>query len=182
MEVRDALYGLIEFDEKEESIINTNIVQRLRGIKQLALASLVYPGAHHTRFEHSLGVMHLSGKVGKLLDLTEENRKILRYAGLLHDIGHGPFSHVLEQIIDKGVDKGTLKKYDADNAHELMSILFVKRDDELAGILTEDERENVVKLLQKQKIRSIDKGIVSGPLDVDKLDYLQRDSYFAGVK
>jgi len=182
MEVRDALHGLIEFDEKEESIINTNIVQRLRGIKQLALASLVYPGAHHTRFEHSLGVMHLSGKVGKLLDLEKENRKILRYAGLLHDIGHGPFSHVLEQIIDKGVDKGTLKKYDADNAHELMSILFVKRDDELAGILTEDERENVVKLLQKQKIRSIDKGIVSGPLDVDKLDYLQRDSYFAGVK
>ncbi|MHC1573913.1 MAG: hypothetical protein ACXQTJ_05675, partial [Candidatus Syntropharchaeales archaeon] len=69
MEVRDPIYGFIEYDDKEEQIINTRVFQRLRGIKQLALASLVYPGAHHTRFEHSLGVMHLAGKIGSQLGL-----------------------------------------------------------------------------------------------------------------
>lgn len=75
MEVRDPLYGLIEYDNTEEKIINSRIFQRLRKIKQLALASYVYPAAHHTRFEHSLGVMHLSGKVAISLGLDEACRK-----------------------------------------------------------------------------------------------------------
>ena len=182
MEVRDPLYGLIEYDDKEEQIINTRLFQRLRGIKQLALANFVYPGAHHTRFEHSLGVMHLCGKIGSELELGEDKIKILRLAGLLHDIGHGPFSHVSEQIMDKNVDESILTEYNAQNAHELMSIILIEQNEEIRSILSDEERNNIITLLQKQKKRSIEKDIVSGPLDADKFDYLRRDSYFAGVE
>jgi len=182
MEVRDPLYGLIEYGDKEERIINTCLFQRLRGIKQLALANFVYPGAHHTRFEHSLGVMHLCGRIGSELELGEDRIKILRLAGLLHDIGHGPFSHVSEQIMDKNVDKSILTEYNAQNAHELMSIILIEQNEEIKSILSDEEQNNIITLLQKQKKRSIDKDIVSGPLDADKFDYLRRDSYFAGVE
>jgi len=173
MEVRDPLYGLVEYNDKEEQIMNTRLFQRLRGIQQLALANFVYPGAHHTRFEHSLGVMHLCGRI---------RIKILRLAGLLHDIGHGPFSHVSEQIMDKNVDKSILTEYKAQNAHELMSIVLIEQNEEIRSILSDEEQNSIITLLQKQPKRSIEKDIVSGPLDVDKFDYLRRDSYFAGVE
>jgi len=182
MEVRDPLYGLIEYDNTEEKIINSHIFQRLRKIKQLALASYVYPAAHHTRFEHSLGVMHLSGKVATSLNLDDASKKIIRLAGLLHDIGHGPFSHVSENVLEKYVDKGILKKYKADNAHELLSILLIQQIDEIRDLLSDKEIEDIVLLLQANDRRSIEHDIVSGPLDVDKIDYLLRDGYFAGVK
>ncbi|MBL7117931.1 MAG: HD domain-containing protein [Candidatus Syntrophoarchaeum sp.] len=182
MEVRDPIYGLIEYNKKEEKLINSSTFQRLRGIKQLALANLVYPGAHHTRFEHCIGTMHLAGRMAKKLKLDEEKFKILRLAGLLHDIGHGPFSHVSEQIMDKRIDKKMLKDYKAENAHELMSILLIQKDKEISKISCHEEIEEIVSLLKKQKRRSIEKDIISGPLDADKLDYLLRDSHFAGVK
>ena len=182
MEVRDPLYGLIEYNDKEEQIMNTRLFQRLRGIKQLALANFVYPGAHHTRFEHSLGVMHLCGRISSELELGEDRIKILRLAGLLHDIGHGPFSHVSEQIMDKNVDKSILTKYKAQNAHEMMSMLLIEQSEELRSILSDEEQNGILTLLQKQPKRSIEKDIVSGPLDADKFDYLRRDSYFAGVE
>ncbi len=131
MKVRDPVHGFINYNENEEKIINTQIFQRLRDIKQLALACYVYPSAHHSRFEHSLGVMHLCGKVAAYLHLLPNDEKVLRYSGLLHDIGHGPFSHVSEQIIDKKLDRSILKKYNADNAQELLSILLIKHNDEL---------------------------------------------------
>ena len=182
MEVRDPLYGLIEYNDKEEQIMNTHLFQRLRGMQQLALANFVYPGAHHTRFEHSLGVMHLCGRISSELELGEGRKKILRLAGLLHDIGHGPFSHVSEQIMDENVDKSILIEYKAQNAHELLSIILIEQSKEIRSILSDEERNDIITLLQKQKKRSIEKDIVSGPLDVDKFDYLRRDSYFAGVE
>lgn len=182
MEVRDPLYGLIEYDDKEERIMNTRLFQRLRGIKQLSLANFVYPGAHHTRFEHSLGVMHLCGRIGSELELGKDRIKIMRLAGLLHDIGHGPFSHVSEQIMDKNIDKNILTKYNAQNAHELMSIILIEQNEEIRSILSDGEQNSIIALLQKQPKRSIEKDIVSGPLDADKFDYLRRDSYFAGVE
>jgi HD superfamily phosphohydrolase len=182
MELRDPIYGLIEYDKKEEKLINTPLFQRLRGVKQLALENLVYPGAHHTRFEHCIGTMHLAGRIAKAkkLKLDEEKINILRLAGLLHDIGHGPFSHVSEQIMENRTDKEILDKYEAQNAHELMSILLIQKNKEIAEILSQEEIEEIVLLLQKR--RNIEKDIVSGPLDADKLDYLLRDSYFAGVQ
>ena len=183
MKVRDPIHGFIEYGDKEEQIINTRIFQRLRGIKQLALASFVYPGAHHTRFEHSLGVMHLAGKVGQQLGLTDQVDN-LRLAGLLHDVGHGPFSHVSEQVIEDQMDdrKKILKKYNAQNVQELLSILLIENNDELKRILSDTERDGIIDLLNKGARRSIEKDIISGPLDVDKFDYLLRDAYFAGVK
>ena len=182
MEIRDPLYGLIEYDNTEEKIINSRVFQRLRKIKQLALACYVYPAAHHTRFEHSLGVMHLSGKVASSLDLDDACKKIIRLAGLLHDIGHGPFSHVSENILDKNVDRDVLKKYKADNAHELLSIILIQQNDEIKKIISKEDIQKVISLIQVNNKRSIEHDIVSGPLDVDKIDYLLRDGYFAGVK
>ncbi|MFZ2471081.1 MAG: HD domain-containing protein [Methanothrix sp.] len=182
MKVRDPVHGFVCYNENEERIINTHIFQRLRDIKQLALAYYVYPGAHHSRFEHSLGVMHLCKKVANYLELSPELKKTLRYAGLLHDIGHGPFSHVSEQVIDKKLDKSVLNKYRADNTQELLSILLIKYNDEINEILSEVEKVEITSLLQKQKYGSIQKDIISGPIDVDKIDYLLRDSYFAGVE
>ncbi|MBI4267168.1 MAG: HD domain-containing protein [Chloroflexi bacterium] len=181
MEVRDPLYGLIDYDSTEEKIIGTSLFQRLRNIKQLALASYVYPGAHHTRFEHCLGTMHLAGRIAANLEIGPEKRKILRLAALLHDIGHGPFSHVSEQVLEKyGAE--IVEKHDAENAHELMSILLIQKHPDIRAILKMKESEEIIQLLKKQKKRSLDKDIISGPLDVDKLDYLARDSYFAGVR
>lgn len=182
MEVRDPIHGLIEYNDIEEKIINSQIFQRLRGIKQLAHANLVYPGAHHSRFEHSLGVMHLAGQVGNCLKLSQEQVKNLRLAGLLHDIGHGPFSHVSEQIIEKYVDKSILNKYKAQNIQEMMSIIFIEKNEGIRKILSKDEVNGVKILLQKEDRRTLQKDIISGPIDVDKFDYLLRDSYFAGVK
>lgn len=101
MEVRDSVYGLINYDSLEEKLLDHQVVQRLRGIKQLALCSLVYPGAVHTRFEHSLGVTHLAGRIAKCLGLSSEEEQLVRLAGLLHDVGHGPFSHVSEEILER---------------------------------------------------------------------------------
>lgn len=181
-EVRDPLYGLVEYNDTEERIINSPLFQRLRNIRQLALASWVYPGAHHTRFEHCIGTMHLAGKVAKKLELGCEKRQVLRLAGLLHDIGHGPFSHVSEQVMQTFA-KQMMDKYQAASAHELMSIILIEKFQDLANMsLDQGIMENVVKLLKKQDMRSLEKDIISGPLDVDKLDYIRRDSYFAGVQ
>ena len=186
MEIRDPIHGFIEYDEIEEKIINTKVFQRLRNIKQLALANYVYPGALHTRFDHSIGVMHLAGKIAKIFypDKKDESKvKTIRLAGLLHDIGHGPFSHVSEQLLDditKNLDK-LKEEYKAENAHELMSILIIKNNNEINDILDDETIYNIIKLIQKSQEGFLDKDIVSGPLDADKLDYLLRDSYFCGV-
>ncbi|MCE5252156.1 HD domain-containing protein, partial [bacterium] len=96
--IRDPIHGFIGISELERKIIDTEIFQRLRRIKQLALAYLVYPGALHTRFEHSLGVLNIAGKIAEKLFnegviKNQDNVQIIRLAALLHDLGHGPFSH-----------------------------------------------------------------------------------------
>lgn len=181
MEIRDPIHGLIEYNEQEEKILNTRVLQRLRGIKQLALANLVYPGANHTRFEHSIGVMAVAAKMAKQLKLTEGETKVIRIASLLHDIGHGPFSHVSEQILEKYVDEDTKADYDIEEVHEATTIDIIKHDEELNGIIGE-EKEKVITIIKKSDLRSVQKDVVSGPMDADKFDYLLRDSYYTGVK
>ena len=95
---RDPLYGFIGLSEKEVKLIDTEVFRRLHRIKQLSHAYLVYPSALHTRFEHSLGAMHIAGRMCDGLDLESET---VRQAALLHDIGHGPFSHLFESVLDK---------------------------------------------------------------------------------
>jgi len=99
LEIRDPIHGFINRRPREQQIIDTRLFQRLRGIKQLALASLVYPGALHTRFDHSIGAMHVAGRVAEKLNLAPEEQTVLRLAALLHDVGHGPFSHVSEEVL-----------------------------------------------------------------------------------
>ena len=144
------------------------------------MAFLVYPGTLHTRFDHSIGVMHIAGRICNQLKITDEECKQVRLAALLHDIGHGPFSHVSEHLLDKYVPK------DGDSIrekiHEKVTVDIVENDSEICGILSDEERQFVVEMIQGKPTRDFRRDIVSSDLDADKMDYLLRDSYFAGVK
>lgn len=178
-EIRDAIYGFIKPNDKEWKIINTLLFQRLRKIKQLACAYLVYPCAMHTRFEHSLGVYHLASKMAEKLLEAPDKREFIRIAALLHDVGHGPFSHVSEQILEQFsvLDDKTEK------IHEKITRRLIESDNNLKDLLGKDTISEVLGLLDGTKMDySIMKEIISGPIDADKQDYLLRDSYFCGVK
>lgn len=161
--IRDAIHGNIEISEEEIGIIDSIEVQRLRRIRQLGMAYLVYPGANHTRFEHSLGVMHLAGRVSESLGLGEDEKKLLRISGLLHDIGHMPLSHALEDLVrdyygvtHTSLSEKIIKEMDLGNFSNREVISIVRGEGELGKI-------------------------ISSPLDVDRADYLVRDSHYTGV-
>ena len=105
LEITDPIHDFIRLNRNERQIIDTSVFQRLRRIKQLSGAHLTYPGALHTRFEHSLGVMHIASMAGKALQskgiTTKDDISNLRLAALLHDIGHGPFSHLFEEVLQR---------------------------------------------------------------------------------
>lgn len=174
--VRDAIHGYVHLTEKEVKIIDSPVFQRLRGIKQLANTHLVYPGAVHTRFEHSLGTLEIAFRIGqRIKSLRDDPKKLraIRCAALLHDVGHGPFSHVFEDIISRVTKNPTFD-------HESVTLDIIQNDKDLTKILGSD-RDLVLDLLEAEKSRFVEHCIISGPLDADKLDYLQRDSYHAGV-
>ncbi len=144
--------------------------QRLRRIKQLGLTFLVYPGALHTRFHHAIGAMGLMQEAIKVLEeknhtITEEEKLAVYTAILLHDIGHGPFSHALEYSITKNID------------HEALSLLFMEKlNRDFDGRL-----ELALEIFRNKYHKKFLYQLVSGQLDVDRLDYLKRDSFFTGV-
>lgn len=144
--------------------------QRLRRIKQLGMSHLVYPGANHTRFHHALGAMHLMQKaiselMKKGVEISEEEKEGVIVAILLHDIGHGPFSHTLEHSLLKDVH------------HEEVSLLFMNRlNAEFNGQL-----DLAISIFSDKYHKKFLHQLVSSQLDMDRLDYLQRDSYFTGV-
>ena len=152
--IQDTIHGTIKLEEWQLEIIDTAAFQRLRRIKQLGFANLVYPGANHTRFEHSLGAMHLARK------LVEDEEVVA--AALLHDIGHTPFSHSGEKIIERY----------ARRKHE-----------DVKGIIKENFEEILDRhgIDVKKVIRKVKESPVSGDIDVDRMDYLVRDSYYTGV-
>ena len=187
--IRDPVHGFIHFSPLEESLIDSKEFQRLRNIRQLAMTNLVYPGAMHTRFEHSLGVMELASRAFDLLtyknkplierSLDEvgltilQGKQILRFAALLHDIGHLPFSHAAENVLPKG------KK------HEDVSIAIIENcfRNWLDGELFKGASDLIVQLLKKEAIPPLRllKQLLSGQLDCDRMDYLLRDSLHCGV-
>ena len=169
--VRDPLYGFIGLTEEEVALLDTSPIQRLRRIKQLANAHLVYPGAVHTRFEHSLGVMHIAGRMAEHLQFADDEIKTVRYAALLHDIGHGPFSHVFEAALQDICGKAV--------HHEEITRLIVQHDDTIQRVLG-TSADDVIALFSENGER-IQNQVISGNLDADKLDYLRRDSYHTGV-
>ena len=140
--IRDPVHDFIRLNSKEAKVIDSPIFQRLRGIRQLAFAHLVYPGAHHTRFEHSLGVFHLAAKMAIRLKLNDEQRQLIRLAALVHDIGHGPFSHVSEKALDIYADKDHLTQPSTAHVtsiHELLTQNFVKKDPALVRVVGQED-------------------------------------------
>lgn len=167
----DPVYGFISISsDLIFDIIEHPYFQRLRRIKQLGLAHLVYPGALHTRFHHSLGAMHLMGKAIAELrfkghNISSEEATAARIAMLLHDIGHGPYSHALEHSIVNQV------------SHEEISLLFMKNlNQQMNGKLN-----MAIEMFTDTYPRHFFHRLVSGQFDMDRLDYLKRDSFFTGV-
>ena len=169
--INDPVYGFITIPyEIVFDIIEHPWFQRLRRIQQLGLSNLVYPGAIHTRFNHALGAMHLMGKAINTLrskgkEITDKEAEAATIAILLHDIGHGPFSHALERTIISNVH------------HEQLSHLFMDNlNKEFGGRLS-----LAIAIFSNQYHKKFLHQLVSSQLDVDRLDYLTRDSYFTGV-
>jgi len=186
--IRDPIHGNIKLKGIFFELIEAPEIQRLYNIKQLGLAHLVFPGAHHTRLEHSLGTYYLSSKVSDNLDLDKNEKDLIASAAFLHDIGHGPFSHTLEYIL-----RDTLNIDHIDLTEKLIfgeSSIFDEKEKEIVG------SKNVFDILKKYGIEpkeiiniirgKIDKNaylsqILNSSIDVDQLDYLVRDGYFTGV-
>jgi len=175
--VKDPLYGYIRLTEVEKNIIDTLAVQRLRRIRQLAGAEYVYPAANHTRFEHVLGAMYLAGVVAENLpvDLSSEEKQKIRLAALLHDVGHAPFSHLFEPMLLRFLHK----------SHEDMSSWIIA-DSQLTDVIRAqgyDPKELSGLAVGKQT--TADKRflgqIISSSFDVDKMDFVVRDSYHTGA-
>ena len=185
-EIRDPIHGLIELSQKELDIINTKAFQRLRRIRQLAMTFLVYPGTLHTRFDHSIGVMHIAGRICDRLkqrgEISDEDCKRVRLAALLHDIGHGPFSHVSEYLLEKHATDEAREISVREKIHEQVTVDILENDSEIGNVFSSEEGEFVVEIIKGKTTRDFRRDIVSSDLDADKMDYLLRDSYFAGVK
>jgi len=182
LEIRDPVHGFIYRESHERDLIDTKLFQRLRSLHQLALAYLVYPGATHTRFDHSLGAFHVAGGLAKALVQSDAEKRLVRLATLLHDVGHGPFSHVAEPILQKHSSKIVFAGKAESKIHELISAKIILENTELREFLSDRDRQNIVGLLDGSFGHSYLHEIVSGPIDADKQDYLLRDSYFTGVK
>jgi len=185
LEIRDPIHGFIYRDSHEREIIDTKVFQRLRSLHQLALAYLVYPGATHTRFDHSLGAFHIAGGLVHALtqsDSDKSDRRLVRLAVLLHDLGHGPFGHAAEPILKKHSSPTVFAGREESKIHELISEKIILENEELKRHLSDTEREKIVGLLAGTFGDTYLHEIVSGPIDADKQDYLLRDSHFTGVK
>ncbi len=179
-EIKDPVHGYVYVTEIEKQIIDSYPLQRLRRIRQLAGSEYVYPGANHTRFEHSIGVMYLAGRLVRNPQfssiLSEEEAQKIRIAALLHDVGHGPFSHVFEHVLVQFLGK----------THEDMTTWLVLNS-ELRDILNDFglDPHFISKLavghLDNPKTTFMDQMIRSA-IDVDKLDFVVRDTYHTGAE
>jgi len=173
--INDPVHGFITInDPLIFEIISHPFYQRLRRIHQMALAQLVYPGAVHTRLHHSLGAYHLMCTAiaelkDKGVDITDEEAQAAKAAILLHDIGHGPFSHALEHVLLKGV------------SHEDLSLLIMKSLNTEENVALKGKLSLAIQIFTNQYPKKFLHQLISGQLDVDRLDYLSRDSFFTGV-
>jgi len=179
-EITDPIHRYIRFTELEREIIDTPVFQRLRKIRQLAGAHLVYPSAQHTRFEHSLGTMHLAGLAGQtLLDKGYIEKKDqlegLRLAALLHDIGHGPFSHLFEEVL---IGRGMSTSSHENMGKKIIRETIIKDKLEKYGY----NSDSICNLSFGESPIIFYNEIIAGGLSSDIMDYLPRDSFFTGVE
>ena len=169
--INDPVFGFIKIPRGLlYDLVCHPVVQRLTRIRQLGLSSVVYPGAQHTRFQHSLGAFHLMSEAIRELTakgnfIFDSEAEAVEAAILLHDVGHGPFSHVLEDTLARGI------------AHEEISLMLMERiNREMNGQLS-----LAIRIFQDQYPKRFLHQLVSGQLDMDRLDYLRRDSFYTGV-
>ncbi len=176
LDIIDPIHDFIRIHDHELAIIDNPIFQRLRRIRQLSGAHLTYPSAQHTRFEHSLGVLHIASQAGQALKekgiLKQDQIEILRLAGLLHDIGHGPFSHLFEEIIQQ-------KKI----SHEDFGKNIILKST-IGDTLSKNgfDKKTISKIAFGDSKYQYMNEIVSGALSADMMDYLLRDGYFTGAE
>jgi len=220
-ELRDPIHGTVSFSERERRIVDHKYMQRLRHIRQLGLSYLVYPGATHDRFSHSVGAMHVVSRIWDRIvetsgDVLEEHfedfdlqyfRRILRLAGLLHDIGHPPLSHVSErfmpQLSELELPEGWFTDINRDRQakHEDYSVLLIAALSQADNSpLPRDEAQDIASLIHHEAVPSpawkkkfggpesgrvgihrLLRSFISGELDCDRMDYLLRDAYYTGV-
>ena len=197
-EIRDPIHGFIGISLWERDILNHPALQRLRRIRQLGLSEMVYPGSVHTRFEHSLGVMHVASRMFSEIrvrspDLLKElgyqpagldrQHALIRITALIHDVGHAPFSHVAEELMAGEGAELNHEDYSAGVVHHLLRDVienhpantnFGIRADEVTALLAGETEIGHQELLWRE--------LISGQLDADRADYLLRDSYHAGVE
>jgi HD superfamily phosphohydrolase len=179
-EIKDPVHGYVYITKKEKTVIDSYPVQRLHRLRQLAGAEYVYPGANHTRFEHSVGVMHLAGEVignPNISGLVEEDEaEMTRIAALLHDVGHGPFSHVFEYLLTRRLDK----------THEDLTTWIIQKSElrdiiSKAGYNPQEIGKLAVGKLHRPKKAFLDQ-IISSAVDVDKQDFIVRDTHHTGAE
>ncbi len=169
LRVRDPIHNYILLDELGSDLVDLPRLQRLRRIHQLGTGNLVYPGANHTRFEHSLGAWHLAGRAAAALELKRDDARAVQAAALLHDVGHGPFSHTADPLYRDYLGK----------SHEDLAIEALQK-----GAIPEVlQRHGVDPRLVADLVRGEGPlgSLVSGDVDVDRMDYLVRDSHYTGV-
>jgi len=179
-EIKDPVHGYIYITKAEKEIIDSFPMQRLHRLRQLAGAEFVYPGANHTRFEHSVGVMYLAGLLSENPNLSQllskDEAQILRIAALLHDVGHGPFSHVFEHLLHKFLAK----------THEDLTTWVIQKS-ELSDLLNnlgydpEMIGKLAVGMLHRPGKAFVDQ-VIRSAVDVDKLDFVVRDTYHTGAE
>lgn len=186
--IRDPIHGNVKINGLFLELLSTPEIQRLYNIKQLGLAHLVFPGAHHTRLEHSLGTYYIGGKIAESLRLSSEDMELICCAALLHDIGHGPFSHTLESILRNSLN--------VDHIDLTEKLLFGEYDvfhlDETPFLNAKTVKEvldayGIDKKVIADMIRGRSSGklylsqLINSAIDADQLDYLIRDAYYTGV-
>ncbi len=177
LDIIDPIHDFIRAYGTEITIIDNPIFQRLRRIRQLSGAHLVYPGAQHTRFEHSLGVMHIAGQVGQVLQekgiINSNDNENIRLAALLHDIGHGPFAHIFEEVLQR-----KNKASHEEIGRDLILKTEIGDDISKSGF----DKKLITKLAFGDSKFQFMNEIISGALSADMMDYLLRDGYFTGAE
>jgi len=207
--INDAIHGDFSIDGVREELLATPEMNKLSHIKQLGLAHLVFPGAHHTRFEHSLGVSHVGGLMSESMGLSDTDKEVVQVAGMLHDVGHGPYSHTLEHILHSrgGKDHMTITEgiitgsYDVVDESESSSFKIRQTIPETLEKHGIDPKE-ISKLIRGPDASGSERSLfdwkdgsehfqaedvtlanmVHGPVDCDQIDYLMRDAHFTGVR
>lgn len=203
--IHDSIYGTMKVEPLELDLMETLEMQRLNGIKQLGLSYLVFPGANHTRIEHSLGTGHLAKRISDVLTLEKPERDLLVSAGLLHDIGHGPFSHTLETTLEQAIgmnhmdltkkiitgEEDNISKEEREAFPHVPRVREVLEEhnvnaDEVANLISTPHPSHSTTLhMDKGQEFFNEKGyltqLINSPIDIDQIDYLLRDAYYTGV-